>query len=398
MSPTWNSKEKAKLMACVSRDDIARAFPGQNIKTLVNRRAIYRAQQRLLTENGVEVAEEPTAPESAPGERSVPLATHLRALRQLDEVKRKHSDYVETLYTAVSDAMTTFSIGQVPEPKLKKGNNSEVCVPLLSDLQLSKTTKDYNSKVAEERLYEYARKIVKLTEIQRSDHPITKCHVMALGDLIEGENIFSGQAFLLDAGLYRQICVDGPRMITGFLRYLLEHFEKVECTWVIGNHGRIGRRGEFDPETNGDRMLGKIVQMAMSGEPRFTMTVPDGRGDRNWYAVVEEGDWKALLFHGDQMRGHSGLPFYAFHKAISGWASGALPYPDNEFQTALCGHFHQAARLPINKREVYINGSLESMNTFASEQLKAMSDPQQWLLFVSPDRGRVTASYVVDLT
>lgn len=39
----------------------------------------------------------------------------------------------------------------------------------------------------------------------------------------------------------------------------------------------------------------------------------------------------------------------------------------------------------------------ESYNTFASEMLAAQSEPMQWLLFVRPDAGRVTASYGVEL-
>jgi hypothetical protein len=46
---------------------------------------------------------------------------------------------------------------------------------------------------------------------------------------------------------------------------------------------------------------------------------------------------------------------------------------------------------------VWANGSTESTNTFAAETLAAQSDPSQWLLFVDPREGRVTASYGVDL-
>ena len=44
-----------------------------------------------------------------------------------------------------------------------------------------------------------------------------------------------------------------------------------------------------------------------------------------------------------------------------------------------------------------MNGSTESTNTYASENLAAQSEPAQWLLFVDPVKGRVTASYGVDL-
>jgi hypothetical protein len=404
MAVNWrdNPDLVARLVAC-DYDELEEAFPGVPRRTLLNRRNEFRKQLDLVPErnhrSGDTVKTVEREAEGRDGESTVPLSVYNRVLKQLYDAKRSREDYLETLHTAVADAMAAYEVGVVPAPprQARKTTGEEVCVPLLSDIQLAKVTPDYNTAVAEERLYEYARKIVKLANVQRSDHSVNKCHVMALGDIVEGLQIFPGQQWLVDAGLYRQICVDGPRLLTGFFRHLLANFDEVECTWVIGNHGRIGRRGDFDPETNGDRMLGSIVKLAMEGEPRFKLNMPDGHGERNWYAIAQEGNWRALLFHGDQIRGHSGIPFYGFHKSVAGWASGGLPAPDHEFQTALCGHFHQATRLPINKREVYINGSLESMNTYASEQLKAMSDPQQWTLFVSPERGKITASYLVDL-
>lgn len=404
---TWTSENRAKLLSCNSLAEMKKAFPNISEMNLDRRAREFRAKSGVKTKVAVlersRVQNQALDPDEilnavSTEEATVPLAVYNRALKQLDEVKRKRVDYINTLNTAVRDAMTSYRVGRVPLPKkLRKGYGNEVCVPLVSDIQLAKVTSDYNTEVAEERLYEYARKIVRLAEVQRSDHPVTKCHVMALGDQIEGIDVFPGQAWLVDAGLYRQICVDGPRLFTGFFRYLLEHFEEVECTWVIGNHGRIGRKGTFDPEANGDRMLGQFVKTAMANEPRFTMTIPDGHGERSWYAIAQEGNWKAMLFHGDQIKGHSGIPWYGFSRGVAGWASGGLPAPDNDFQTALCGHFHQACRIPVNTREVYINGSLESNNQYASEQLKAMSDPQQWTLFVSPERGKITASYLVDL-
>jgi hypothetical protein len=61
------------------------------------------------------------------------------------------------------------------------------------------------------------------------------------------------------------------------------------------------------------------------------------------------------------------------------------------------GHWHQLARIPLNSKSVWVNGSTESTNTYASENLAAQSEPSQWLLFVDPRAGRVTASYGVDL-
>lgn len=321
--------------------------------------------------------------------------------RQLYDIKHRHADYLATVEQAVKDAMEGIELAQVPPPSLNlrpipSGGGEEYAVPLFSDLQTGKITPDYNSDICRTRVMRYAEKIIRLTDIQRADHPVHHCHIAALGDLIEGVDIFPGQQWLIDSTLYRQVFETTPSIIVDFVRTLLGHFDTVTMHAVQGNHGRIGRKGMFGPEDNADRMVHRVAQMLLQGEPRFTMDMADPAGERAWYKIMELGTYRALLIHGDQIRGHSGFPWYGLGKKVQGWGSGGLG-ADSDFRDVLMGHYHQAARVPLNHRAVYCNGSTESTNTFAAENLAAQSDPSQWLLFVDPDKGRVTASYVVDL-
>lgn len=332
-------------------------------------------------------------------EKSLLNALHA-AQRDLDKAKRSNEDYHETLREAVRDAFVGLELQPIPEPKKDKRKGSEeVAVALLSDTQLGKVTAhgptiEYTTDKAVERVRLYGQKIVELTEIQRTSRPIRKCVVPLLGDIVEGIDIFPGQIHLIDSGLYRQI-VRSSEMLVDFFRYLLKHFDEVHAYGIIGNHGRIMRRGVSDPETNMDRLVYWITQLAMKDEPRIKWTIPEGSYDRNWYGIIEVGNWSALGIHGDQIRGHSGFPWYGLGKKVNGWASGAIP---ERFDDVLMGHWHQLARIPLNKRAVYVNGSTEHYNTYAAENLAAMSDPAQWLLFVDPEKGRVTTHYGVDLT
>jgi DNA repair exonuclease SbcCD nuclease subunit len=142
-------------------------------------------------------------------------------------------------------------------------------------------------------------------------------------------------------------------------------------------------------------MLYKIVEQILAHEPRIKFNIPDGKGERNWYGILREGDYSALMIHGDQIRGHSGFPWYGLGKKVNGWASGAIREP---FKDVFMGHWHQNAVIPLNDRDVYVNGSTESYNTYAIENLAAIGRPSQRLLFVSPEKGSVTAQYKVNLT
>lgn len=321
-----------------------------------------------------------------------------RYARELYDVKHKRADYLSTVWNAATEAIRHLEIAPVPEPTWASGlGPEEVAVALLSDMQTGKVTPDYNTEVCRERVMRYARKIVEIANVQRADHPVRHCVVPMLGDMVEGVDIFPGQQWLIDSTLYRQVFESTPGIIVDFLRYLLANFETVTVEAVQGNHGRIGRKGMFGPEDNSDRMVYRVVRLMLKDEPRLTFNMADPVGERAWYKIMSIGEYKALLIHGDQIRGSMGFPWYGLGKKVHSWGSGGLG-ADSDFQDVMMGHYHSLARVPLNHRSAWANGSTESTNTFAAETLAAQSRPTQWLLFVSPSAGRVTASYGVELT
>jgi len=318
--------------------------------------------------------------------------------RQLYDVKHRRADYLSTVWEAVQDALAGVALQPVPRPRRHSGRlddrPEEVAVALLSDLQTGKITPDYNTEVCRERVMRYAEKIVRITNVQRADHPVRHCVVPMLGDMVEGVDIFPGQQWLIDSTLYRQVFESTPSILVDFLRYLLANFESVSVEAVQGNHGRIGRKGMFGPEDNSDRMVYRVVKLMMQDEPRLTFNMADPVGERAWYKTMTIGNYTAMLIHGDQIRGSMGYPFYGLGKKVHAWASGGVP---ETFNDLMLGHWHQLAMIPMNKRTCWQNGSTESTNTYASEMLAAQSDPGQWLLFVEPEAGVVTGSYAVRL-
>jgi hypothetical protein len=323
-------------------------------------------------------------------------AANARLLKKLAEKTLRQTDLIEAVYQAAKDASTTLTIPKITAPtRDQRRGKPEVAVPWLTDWQLAKITPSYSSEVCEQRIAQYGDKVVSLTNVQRSDHPVREAHVWITGDLVEGELIFPGQHWLIDASLYQQVCVDGPRILCDFLRRMLATFDRVHVTAVIGNHGRLGGRASKDMngESNADRMLYRICQQLLADEKRLTWTIPDGSRERNWYAVDRIGNYSCLLFHGDQIRGgFAGFPFYGLAKKVWGWKAGAIA---EQFDDVAFGHWHQNVDVTLNSTIARCAGSPESDNTYAQEQLAAMGQPSQRLLFVRPDRGMVTAEYKV---
>ena len=258
-----------------------------------------------------------------------------RLHKQNDKLKNNQDELVDAIYNAVTDSIADIDIPAVKPPKLTyaKTKNEEVAVITLADWQMGKKTPTYNSEICQKRIEQYAKKVQEITAIHRKSHNIKKAHIWILGDIVEGIDIFPGQAWVVDSGLYRQIMKNGLESLTNFIREMLATFEEVKVVSVIGNHGRIGRYGTFHPEDNADRILYETTKLMFADEKRLEWINPEAfEGDRGWYAVDKIGKYSCLLIHGDQFRGQLGIPWYGVKKKVVAWkALGSqldMPFPD----------------------------------------------------------------------
>ena len=308
----------------------------------------------------------------------------LRLQRQLASAKQKSANLVDAVYAAARDAAIAVGVpAAVPAPaKDRRKKQPEVALLHLTDWQLGKRTSSYNSDVAVERVAKTVQKTIRLAEIQRADHPVRTCVVMVGGDLLENVGIFPGQAYEVDSTAFAQMfrCA---QVLSGALLTLLEHFDAVEVHEVWGNHGRIGRKGEGPRGDNLDRMIGAIVRGQLAKQKRLMW-----HDTTSWHAIIKIGNYAALLVHGDQI---SGGPFAIARKA-NAWATGVTA----PFQDMYLGHFHQCMTLTLaNGGRVFMTPSTESGSEYAREVVGALGRPGQRLHFVDPDRGRVTAEYLI---
>jgi hypothetical protein len=321
-----------------------------------------------------------------------------RALRALAKARASKEELVEAVYQAVADNLAALTFGRTPKPTVdRRKGEDETAVITFSDLQLGQVTSSYNSEIAEQRVQQYADKIIRLTELQRASHPIRRAKLYMLGDLIEGELIVPSHPHQVDSSVYAQVALNGPRILTDFIRRLLEVFEAIDIVSVPGNHGEVGgpARKMYNPETNFDRMLSVITKQLFdaSGESRLSWDIPAGYGRSSFYAVDYVGDVGFMLWHGHQARRTSSSSHLPFYKLVMGWRSGAIPEP---FAVSICGHHHTPTFLTMNSVQHYINGTFASDSEYAVERLASNSRAAQWLLFARPGRG-VTASYLVTL-
>jgi hypothetical protein len=315
----------------------------------------------------------------------------IRIQKQLLKTKQKTDELVEATYQASFDAMLTLgAVPITPAPTLPKGNKTnEVALWHLTDWQGAKQTTTYNSEVMKQRVMSFAQKAVRITEIQRADHPVNDCVIMFGGDMVEGLFNFPSQVFEIDSTLFEQY-VNVSRLCVDVVRFALTNYNNVKVIPEWGNHGRIGSKRDNVPRSdNFDRMCYELARQLLQGEKRLTWEDCPEDIQR-----VEIGNYRALLIHGDEVGRNGFASPGAIVQHANRWRSGAYPW---DFRDVYIGHYHTHAEWAManGQGSVYQTGSTESDNRYAGVMLAASATPSQRLHFIDPVKGRVTASYKV---
>jgi hypothetical protein len=314
-----------------------------------------------------------------------------RVQKQLQQQKQKTDELVEATIRASYDAMLSMggikNIDAVPVDKRKA--KPEVALWHLTDWQGAKKTASYNSDVMVKRVMSFCERAVRITDIQRADHPVKDLTIMFGGDMVEGLFNFPSQAFEIDATLFEQY-VNVSRLLVEVVRYALSNYEKVTVVPEWGNHGRIGSKRDNVPRSdNFDRMCYELARQLLSKEKRLTWQECPEDIQR-----VQIGNYKALLIHGDEVGRNGFASPGAIVQHANRWRSGAY---DWDFRDVYIGHYHTHAEWAManGQGSVYQTGSTESDNRYAGVMLAASATPSQRLHFIDPIKGRVTAAYKV---
>ena len=323
--------------------------------------------------------------------------SHLRAsVRRLSgdlaKVRAEKREIHETVYSAIYDAASAIRVPDVPSPLPDtRPGDEEYAIAVWSDWQLGKVTDTYDAQTCADRIALYVEKMLHITDLQRMARPIRHARLYVIGDMVEGEGIFPGQSYSTDLSVMRQACEVGPEILANAIRRILTSFDTATVYTCVGNHGRVAPRNVGShPESNFDSIMYQTAKTILRDEPRVTWGKTYQDNEHHWMAMDQIGRYKLFMVHGDQMRGgFAGFPWYSFGRSLPRWATAA---GIGKFDYSFTGHFHTSVSFELNELVHYGNGTVESGNEYAREELKATGRPSQWLLFCSPTRG-ITSEY-----
>lgn len=279
--------------------------------------------------------------------------------------------------------------------QIKQHYSEQEAVLQISDIQagtfISKEAtgglNGYNKDILKYQFEKLRESMISIITKQKQVVPIKKLNIHMLGDMVEGMDIFIGQAQHVDQDLYEQF-FGLAELLVKFIIEMQFLFEEIEISAIGGNHGRVGRKGENPHYVNWDVFLYKYMEARLQNYDRIKWNIP-----LSWWYLDEIQGHHFLLLHGDDIKGWNGIPYYGIDRADAKWTqllgSKGLTYEYMEL-----GHFHSASELARVKGEKIVNGCWPGGSIFALKSLVTSGRPRQNLFFVHPEHGKI-ASYPI---
>lgn len=278
---------------------------------------------------------------------------------------------------------------QPPKPVYIKEKESEEALLLFSDAQIGqridpKETQgfgEYNIQIFQDRMDKLVDRMRTITESQKLASNIETLNIFMLGDNVDGIGIYRGQEHHLDALVVEQLLV-GAEKIAESLVQLLGTFDQIKVTGIVGNHGRIGRKGENPTHVNFDYLLYKMLEkMLQNYSERITWTIPKS----NWILQEILGNG-FLLLHGDTIRAWNGIPYYGIDRADARLTK-MLQAHGKTYKYLCLGHHHNPGDVDSPNGEKILNGTMVGGSEYSINQLHTTSRPSQWFFGVNKKEG-----------
>jgi len=318
-----------------------------------------------------------------------------RELKRVARLLDEREQLEDIVIRRVEEALKKFRWAPPKLPRLdtRKSVHEEVCVIHLSDTQIGKLTKSYDSSVAAERIAYFGKIIEKIVTSKRTGSKINDAVLMIGGDIVEGETIFAHQPWCVDSDLWDQAIKVAPQILSDLIIHMASIFRTVRVYAVPGNHGRSQPKNSgASPRTNFDMIATQITRLMVSKVYKDTRVSWDI--DHNeFYCVIPVLGHNILLIHGDQISGGGGLggyPLTGLARKIAGWSASI---PDN-WESIFLGHFHRPMSGVIQNKMFFANGTTESDNDFALEVIGESGSPCQRVVFYNKEHGPIADSLV----
>lgn len=237
---------------------------------------------------------------------------------------------------------------------------------------------EYSPVIAEARAQALGQAIISKTVAQRAAYSVPTLRIIGTGDYISGgihhelqvTNAFPEPVQAVRCGY----------MLGALIAMFAPHFENVEVDLItLDNHGRLTRKPQASQ--GGLNSWGYVVAEVAKQHVAKLKNVKVNIHAKPT-ALVVVGPERYLAFHGHQIKGWAGKPYYGFDRRAAMEAIKRMGVADATFTKLLLGHFHHAIDGDVWK----LGGSMSGTNAF-DHSCGRHSKPHQTSWFVHPKHG-----------
>lgn len=292
------------------------------------------------------------------------LRTRVRELEHKIRDERDTTGEARILNLALMEAIEACEPPKMLYKPQAKSASPLTYVVHLTDLHEGEVTKkdevdgfgEFNPDIFTKRLTSFGQFLIEHVKVQRAGYEIPNLHILGTGDYISGD--IHDELKVTNAYPAPVQSVEAGHKIGAFVAMLSPHFANVTADLItLDNHGRMTRKNQSSQ--GGENNFGYIVAHIVKKHVERISNV-DVRIHAKASALVPIGRERYLLFHGHQIKGWAGLPYYGFDRRIAMEAVKRMGVPDAAFTKMVMGHFHVAVDAP----HWVIGGSLSGTNAF----------------------------------
>lgn len=283
-------------------------------------------------------------------------------LNSLNKVKREITKdilIVEHIASCINGLNWSDLVSKLPKRKTYQKDSIKEMVACISDFHYGYEGKtpysQYNTKIAEQLLDEYADKLIDLIQ----NESIQAVTVVNLGDLVEG-NLRNQSLFDTQKTLSQQ-AIEATELIIKFL-IKLSQYTSVSYCGIAGNHDRLNPNAKEN--LRGDSVV--IISNAIIQQfAKYTNQVTYIELEDEYYGILNICDYRIMLVHGDR------TPIFKDSVLAD------LSIIHGELDLILAGHYHRhSIREVAIDKYVAIFGSIKGIDNYSLEINRTSSRSQ----------------------
>lgn len=314
----------------------------------------------------------------------------IRTLRRQLKVAQKSAVQFDAIVAEVTDLIEPFDPPPCHWKKLPKGRIRESAVLHMSDGHHDSVIEPHKVQGLERHDFNIAMArgeyltdtVIEYTQNHLPNYQFDELWVLAYGDHTQGE-IHKSVRYTHFGNMFKNALAIGA-FHAQMYRDLSAWFPSIKVIYLSGNHGRradVAKKDYQQAQDSWDFLIGNIAKTHCASLPNVEFVIPD-----SFSAVVEIQGKNFCVFHGDDIKGWAGIPWYGIERKTRRLTALNAAH-DAKVDYYCMGHFHAHATQSALKGETFINGSWVGCDPYSFNALDGYNEPMQLLHGVHPKFG-----------